>query len=411
MLALLEHCVSELGGSYVMEDTDSMAIVATEEGATIACRGGPFEMQNGLSAIRALSFPQVDEISERFRRLSPYRDKSRSILKIEKDNYDPESGEQRQIFGFSISAKRYACFIPDADGNPVLLQKGLNNHENRWSEHGLGHLRFFFDFESEDRDWIRLFWLNIIRRELGKPTPSLGFEHLPAVGRVTITSPKVMRSLAKLNLGKSKANRLKTFDYLLSTHIAALGHPLKIDPERFHLVARYELNPERWVRMLWTDQYTGKQYRITTEGFNGGRNLARVKTYGDVLREYEFHPGSKSADSQGTPSGKQTIGLLQRRHIRVGQIIYIGKESNRVEEAEAGTIHSTQAVYTQYPDPRRDEWESKVLPALRRFPVRVLVRLTNKSPSMLKRTLAGTSVPRGRNRVLLQAALRKIGAL
>ena len=120
-----------------------------------------------------------------------------------------------------------------------------------------------------------------------------------------------------------------------------------------------------------------------------------------------------SADAYGKPSGKQTIGLLQRRHIRVGQIIYIGRESNKLEEMESGLIHSAQIVYTEYPDPRRDEWETKVLPALRRFRghVRVLMRLTNKSHSMLTRTLAGRSRPRGRNQVLLKSALRRIGML
>ncbi len=96
--------------------------------------------------------------------------------------------------------------------------------------------------------------------------------------------------------------------------------------------------------MPWTDQHTGKHYQITTEGFHGSRLAARVKTYGEVLREYEFHPGSKSADVNGRPSGKQTIGLLQRRHIRVGQIIYIGKESDSLEEIESGTIRSPQVV-------------------------------------------------------------------
>lgn len=411
MLALLEHCVSELGGTYVMEDTDSMAIVATEDGALVPCPGGPFELRDGRKAVKALSFAQVNGIAERFRKLSPYRDKSRSILKVEQDNYDPETGEQRQIFCFAISAKRYALFVPDQEGNPVLLQNGVNNHENRWSEHGLGHLRNPFDFESEDRDWIRLFWLSIIRRELGMPTEPLPFEHLPAVGRVTITSPKVMRSLAKLNAENEKANKLKAFDNLLSCHVKSFGHPRGVDPERFHLVAPYEVDPARWVKMLWTNLYTGEQYRITTEGFHGSRRAARVKTYGDVLNEYQHHPGSKSADSEGSPSGKQTIGLLQRRHIRVGKIIYIGKESNRVEEIEAGTIHSAQAVYTEYPDPRRDEWGTKILPALRRLPVRVLVRLTNKSASMIKRTLAGRSRPRRGNQIVLKAALHKIGAL
>ena len=74
MLALLEHCVSELGGEYVMEDTDSMAVVATEHGGLVPCFGGPFEMKDGRSAIRALSWQQVDGISERFRKLNPYRD-------------------------------------------------------------------------------------------------------------------------------------------------------------------------------------------------------------------------------------------------------------------------------------------------------------------------------------------------
>jgi hypothetical protein len=411
MLALLEQSVSELGGTYVMEDTDSMAVVATERGGLVPCWGGPFEMNDGRSAVKALSWQQVNEISERFRKLSPYRNKSSSILKIERDNYDPATGKQRQIYCLAISAKRYALFLRDEPGNPVLLQKGVNNHEDRWSEHGLGHLRNPHDFESEDRDWIRQVWLSILQIGLRLPTEPLSFEHFPAVGRVAITNPKVMRSLAKLNLGKKYGERLKPFNFLLSCHVKQFGHPLGVDPERFHLVAPYEVDPSRWLEMPWIDQYTGKRYRITTEGFHGTRLVARVKTYGDVLREYAFHPGSKSADAQGKASGRQTIGLLQRRHIQVGQIIYIGKESNKLEEIEAGTIHSAQNVYTEYPDPRRDEWETKVLPALRKFPVGVLRKLTNKSRSMLTRTLAGRSRPRPINQMLLKSALRRIGML
>jgi hypothetical protein len=35
-------------------------------------------------------------------------DKSRSILKIERDNYDPETGKQRQVYCLGIASKRYA---------------------------------------------------------------------------------------------------------------------------------------------------------------------------------------------------------------------------------------------------------------------------------------------------------------
>jgi len=165
-------------------------------------------------------------------------DKSRSILKIERDNYDPETGKQRQVCCLGIASKRYALFLHDDYGNPVLLQKGINNHEDRWSEHGLGHLRNPLNPQSEDRDWIPPAWISIIRRTLSLPAQLLGFEHLPAIGRVPITSPTAMRSLTKLNRGKECHNRIKPFDLLLSCHVKQFGYTPDVDPEKFHLVAQ-----------------------------------------------------------------------------------------------------------------------------------------------------------------------------
>ncbi len=218
-----------------------------------------------------------------------------------------------------------------------------------------------------------------------------------------------MRSLSNLNFRKKRGNRLKPFNILLSCHVKQFGHPTGVDPERFHLVTRYEPDPGRWLEMRWIDQHTWKSYQITTPGFHGDREVVRVKTYGEVLREYEFHPGSKSADPRGQPSGKQTLGLLQQRHIRVEQITYIGKESNNLEQVESGMIHSAQSVYTEYPDPRREEWQTKILPALKKFPVAALVKLSGLSRSMLTRTLAGRSRPRLRNQRLLKSITYRLG--
>jgi hypothetical protein len=411
MLALLDHSICKLHGSYVTEDTDSMALVATEQGGLIPCPGGPFRMPDGCSAVRALSWREVAEIVSYFVRLNPYTDKSRSILKIERDNYDPETGKQRQVYCLAISSKRYALFLRDEDGNPMLLQKGINNHEDRWSEHGLGHLRNPLDPENEDRSWIREAWMRVIRRTLGLPLEFLGFEHLPAIGRVPITNPTALRSLAKLNRGKKYHNRIKPFDLLLSCHVKPFGYPPDVDPEKFHLVAPYVPDPECWVDLPWIDQYSGKQYEITTEGFHGSRGVARVKTYGEVLREYEFHPGATSADVKGKPSGKQTVGLLRRRHVRVERIIYIGRESNRLEEIEAGIIHSPEGVYTEYPDPRREEWQMRILPILQKIPIAILKRFSGRSRSMLRRTITGRSRPRKRNQELLKSILRRLGVI
>jgi hypothetical protein len=218
-----------------------------------------------------------------------------------------------------------------------------------------------------------------------------------------------MRSLSKLNRGKKYRNRIKPFDFLLTCHVKPFGYPPDVDPETFHLVAPYVPDPECWVDLPWIDQHSGKQGEITTEGFHGSRGVARVKTYGEVLSEYEFHLGAKSADAKGKPSGKQTVGLLSRRHVRLDRIIYIGRESNLLEEMEAGLIHSPESVYTEYPDPNRDEWQTRILPILKNIPIAALMRVSGRSRSMLVRAMAGRSRPRKRNQELLKSILRRLG--
>jgi hypothetical protein len=409
MLAMLEHCVIERGGTYAMEDTDSLSIVATERGGMIPCAGG----KRGV--VKALSWKQIKDISNQFDDLNPYdRDAVKtSILKLEDDNFDdPETREhQRQLYCLAVSAKRYALFLKDEHNNPVLLRKGVNNKEDRWSEHGLGHLLNPTDPASEDREWIAQAWLSIIRRALGLRTTALGIESSPAVGQVTVSSPAVMKPLKKLNEGKRYPDQIKPFNFLLTCHVRPLGHPPGVDPARFHLISPYEKDPRQWLKKSWIDQYSGKPYRITTTGHHGDRQTARVKTYGDVLLEYEYHPESKCADARGNTCSKQTIGLLQRRHVRIEQIKYIGKESNSLEEVDAGLIHSEQSVYTEYPDLRRDEWQTKILPALREVPLARLVKVSGLSRSTLIEIRAGRSRPHRKNREMLTVILRKLGLL
>ena len=147
-----------------------------------------------------------------------------------------------------------------------------------------------------------------------------------------------------------------------------LGHPRGVNPERFHLIAPYEKDSRKWLNQSWIDQYSGTEYRITTAGSFGDRRTARVKTYSDVLIEYEYHPESKCADADGDNCGKQTDRVCCNAATSgSSQMKYIGKESNSLEEVDAGLIHSEQTVYTEFPDPRRDEWQIKILPALQKI--------------------------------------------
>jgi hypothetical protein len=403
-LALLEHSVSELGGTYAMEDTDSMAIDATEHGGVLSCPGG---------AVKALSWKQVRDIADRFASLNPYdRDAvPGSILKIEDDNYDPTTKKQRQIYCFAISAKRYCLLLRDEHGVPFFLRKNVNNKENQWSEHGLGHLLNPIDPESEDREWIAQVWLRLVSKALNLPCPKLRFENIPAVGRITVSSPAVMKPLTNLNSGKAYPDRIKPFSFLLSCHLRPFGHPVGADPERFHLIGRYELDSRKWLEQEWIDLYSGKTYRISTTDHHGNRRTARVKTYGDVVTDYEFHPESKCADADGKPCGKQTVGLLQRRHIRIDLIKNIGKESNNLEMVGSGLIHSEQNLYTEYPDPRRDEWRTRIVPALKKVTLRHLQKLSGRSRRMLIKARRGHARPHRNNQETLKKIVQELGLI
>jgi hypothetical protein len=179
------------------------------------------------------------------------------------------------------------------------------------------------------------------------------------------------------------------------------------------MIMPYDSNPKKWLKKEWIDQHSGKRYRITTEGDYGTRYVARVKTYGDVVAEYESHPETKCADSQGNPCGRKTFGLLQRRHIKVDQIKNIGKESNSLEDIDAGLIHSERAAYTEYIDPKRDEWATKIQPALKRAKLSALIEECGKRLSRreLIELRGGRSKPHRKNQELLESILKKLGYL
>jgi hypothetical protein len=407
MLALLENCIREFGGTCAMEDTDSMAIVATENGGLVPCPGGLYKTANRREAVKALSWEQVRQISHRFAALKPYDHDAvpGSILKIEDDNFDPKTKQRRQIYCFAISAKRYALFLFDENGAPVLLRENINNKENQWSDHGLGHL--LNPIDPENRDWTSRVWLNIIRKALKLPTERLAFEDLPAVGRLAVGSPGAMKPLGYLNIGKKYRDQIKPFNFLLTCHVKQLGHPIDSDPERFHLIAPYQSNPKKWLGMQWIDQYSGRCFRVVTTGYPNERT-ALVKTYGDVLREYEFHPESKCADAGGNACDKQTVGLLKRLHVRILKTTYIGKESNKIEDVAAALVHSAQEVYTEYPDPRRDEWESAIRPALNKVEPERVAEMTGLAVRTIIYARTGTKRPRVKNQERIAAAVRDL---
>lgn len=65
LLAMIERCVRDAGGTYLCCDTDSLIIVASKN-------GGEIQMPNGAPSINALSWKKVRQIARQFDSLSPY---------------------------------------------------------------------------------------------------------------------------------------------------------------------------------------------------------------------------------------------------------------------------------------------------------------------------------------------------
>ena len=102
LLAMIERCVRDAGGTYLCCDTDALTIVASK-------KGGPVQMPDGTSS-HSLSWREVDGIARRFDSLSPYNRKIvPHLLRLTDENFN-KKGIQRQLYGLSIAAKRYALY-------------------------------------------------------------------------------------------------------------------------------------------------------------------------------------------------------------------------------------------------------------------------------------------------------------
>lgn len=134
--------------------------------------------------------------------------------------------------------------------------------------------------------------------------------------------------------------------------------------------------------------------------------VARVQTYRDVLEDFLYHPEAKSAGADGPPCDRQTVGLLRRRFVRsIPELTtHVGKESNKLEEIEAGLEHDPDEVWTEYADPGPDQWSTLVLPVLKQMPASQLAEATGLAMSTIKAARNGHTDPHPLNRQALIGA-------
>jgi hypothetical protein len=324
---MLEKCIHDAGGSFLFCDTDSAAIVSAEHRQQIA-------MPYMAKPITALSWANVQSIVDRFATLNPYNQElvPGSILKVHKLNWDRDKNG-RQLFGYSIAAKRYALYTKTPGDIEIVEPKA----------HGLGYFYPPKDspegWNQEAPQWIFQAWDWIVRGVLRLARAKPPWFDLPVMMKLTLSTPHH----ALKNLAKGPLTRPNNF--MLLPQITRFGIPQGCDPDRFTLLTPFSSERSEWINSKCTNihDYKSPVYELTDD-YDGRRALP--KNFFMLLDAYQNHPEAKSLGPDGNPCEFDTRGLLQRaRVVANSPLIYIGKESDRHwEEGEDLSLLDFKAI-------------------------------------------------------------------
>ena len=193
LLAMTEECVNRKKGTYLFCDTDSLAIVSSKNGGSLNIAGS--------DARRILPWAETQKIANKFTSLNPYDRKAvkGSILNLVDANYvdsDPAK-PQRQLYGYSIAAKRYALYEKTGKVNIAIVDP---------KAHGIGFLYSPQDspknWGKEVPLWIYQLWDYIVRNALNLPRKSPSWLDIPQMMRLTITTHNVLEMLGEWEIAR-----------------------------------------------------------------------------------------------------------------------------------------------------------------------------------------------------------------
>jgi hypothetical protein len=401
MLAILERMARDLGGTYLLTDTDSMFFVASEKGGLYPCPGGHYKLNDGTPAVKAITWKQVDALCAKLNSLNPYDPNIVSdILKVEDCNRDLKGG-QHQLFGLAVSAKRYVVYTKKQKNKLEIIKP---------SEHGLGIVFVpdkrsrYTPIDCKDQEtsypvWIVETWERLLSDHFKTERDpenafilqQLWFDDLPAVMRVRITTPNVLKVLRKRN-----PEIAKPYNFVLS--------PILIQPSAdCTLIAPASKHPEEWLTREYTEIHTGEAVKLGCE-YNG--KTLTPQTLSNVIWRHFLHPEDKSLSPEGEFCNAYTRGLLLRRPVQaITPFIPIGKEIERrsQEGEDIGVIDNAGPVkYHPGKTTNTRPADAALIVRASRFSKKLLRRESGASQHAIDRFFRGHRIHPGTRKKLAQ---------
>jgi len=336
-----------------------------------------------------LSLDQVEAIAKQFNKLNPYDPNHvREILKIEEINHvdsDPRK-PYRQLFGYAVSAKRYTLFT-ESNKN-VSIEKA--------SGHGLGYLlgpkerntdEDDADGESQETpEWVLEAWEYLIRKEFQYQAKKPDWLKLPAMMRMVMTSPNVLKN--------RRPDWLAPYNFFLFPILSnSEGYPAGFDRTNFQFITPSEIDRKKWSRLKGINLLDGRTYQISMVPDPKQREVF-PDSFQIILNQYLGKTEFKSIAPDGRACKPETEGLLGRAAIVARQLIPVGKETDRHWEQGGDPcmldpkiqMHGSSGELVVADSLERKEWA--------KIGFRRLMRATNLTQKTVRSILTGKGVRR-----------------
>ena len=336
LLAMTEECVNREKGTYLFCDTDSLAIVSSKGGGSLDIPGSEGRL--------ILPWGKVRKIVNKFTRLNPYDPKAvkGSILNLVDANYvesDPAK-PQRQLYGYSIAAKRYALYEKTGKSSITAVDP---------KAHGIGFLYPPQDspkgWDKEAPRWVYQLWDYIVRDALKLRRKTPCWVNVPQMMRLTITTYNVLEMLREWEIARP-------YNFLLLPMVDPVyGFAFhRQSNDKVLLACAFSSKQKQWFDLECVNVHNGKQYKMLNCRKTNGSipyNVVFPSQFAHLLIQYQQHPEAKSLAPDGTHCTADTRGLPRRAHVLAGEVRYIGKETDRKWE-EGGEISVLEFAATEY---------------------------------------------------------------
>lgn len=241
-------------------------------------------------------------------------------------------------------------------------------------------------------------WDFLLRKELRLPLKEPSWLDLPAMMRMVVTTPNVLKN--------QRPEWLGPFNFFLFPLLSELGgYPSGFDKSNFLFITPNESNRRKWKSLVGINLFDGQSYQIAMCP-TGKQDKVIPESLRIILRQYLSKPEVKSLAPDGTPCIGTTRGLLLRAKIVAGRLVPVGKETDRRwEQGEDPSmldfsiqVYEKQRIMVVADASDRKRWSA--------IGVRRLMRESKLSQAPVSNAIKGRPVRRQTLSIIGQAAAR-----